>query len=125
MGFNQNICVTTSGMRILTLSPATAEWSEHAAPLPRPLITEFTNYGAMKTISDHPDLFQVRTPVNVNVFKSLLKDHPNSLFPLFVKSVCAGLCEGLWPWADSLSNTFPNTHDESCPMPIVKCLLWV
>ena len=112
-------------MRIFTLSPATAEWSEHAVPLPRPPITEFINYGAMKTISDHPDLFQVCTPVNINVFKSLLKDHPNPLFPHFVKSVCADLREGLWPWADSLSNAFPNTLDESCPMPMVKCLLWV
>ena len=98
----------------LSLSPATAEWSEHAAPLPRPPITEFTNFGARQTILEHPELFQVRTPINVDVFESLLKDHPN---PLFVKSVCTGLREGFWPWADSMSDAFPTTHDESRPMP--------
>ena len=97
-----------------SLSPATAEWSEHAAPLPRPPLTEFTNRSALKTISDHPDLFQVRSPVNVDVFEALLKDHPN---PLFVKSVCTGLREGFWPWADTLTDCFPTTHDESRPMP--------
>ena len=98
----------------LSMSPATAEWSEHASPLPRPSITEYTNYSAKKTISEHPELFQVRTPINVDVFEALLKDHPN---PLFVKSVCTGLREGFWPWADSLSDSFPTTHDESRPMP--------
>ena len=98
----------------LSMSPATAEWSEHASPLPRPPITEYTNYSAKKTISEHPELFQVRTPINVDVFEALLKDHPN---PLFVKSVCTGLREGFWPWADSLSDSFPTTHDESRPMP--------
>ena len=97
-----------------SLSPATAEWSEHAKPLPRPPITEFANYNAMKTISDHPNLFQVRSPINVDIFESLLKNHPN---PLFVKSICTGLREGFWPWADSLCESFPITHDESRPMP--------
>jgi hypothetical protein len=98
----------------LTLSPTTAEWSEHAKPLPRPPLSEILDPISSKTIADHPELFQVRTPINVDVFERLLVDHPN---PLFVKSVCDGLREGFWPWADTLSDGYPRTHDESRPMP--------
>ena len=41
-------------------------------------------------------------------------NHPN---PKFVTSVCTGLREGFWPWADTLAAGFPATHDESRPMP--------
>jgi hypothetical protein len=98
----------------LILSDTTAEWSERAKPLPRPPLSEILNSVSSKTIAEHPDLFQIRTPINVDVFESLLKDHPN---PLFVKSVCEGLREGFWPWADTLSDGFPVTHDEARPMP--------
>ena len=96
------------------LSPTTAEWSETARPLARPGLSEFANTAALKTISENPELFQVRTPIKIDVFESLLKDHPN---PNFVKSVCTGLREGFWPWADTMSSGFPVTHDESRPMP--------
>jgi hypothetical protein len=98
----------------LLLSDTTAEWSESAKPLPRPPLSEILNSVSSKTIAEHPDLFQIRTPINVDVFEDLLKDHPN---PLFVKSVCEGLREGFWPWADTLSDGFPVTHDEARPMP--------
>jgi hypothetical protein len=98
-----------------SLSPTTAEWSERAQPLPRPPISELSNPIVCKTISDNPDLFQVRSPVNVDVFESLLQHHPN---PSFVKSVCAGLREGFWPWADTQREGFPVTHDESRPTPV-------
>jgi hypothetical protein len=97
-----------------TLSPTTAEWSERARPLSRPGLSEFSNSAVLKTISDNPSLFQVRTPIKVDIFESLLKDHPN---PGFVRSVCTGLREGFWPWACTLNGTFPITHDESRPMP--------
>jgi hypothetical protein len=45
------------------LSPTTAEWSETAKPLPRPPLLEVLNPITSKTIADHPDLFQVRTPI--------------------------------------------------------------
>jgi hypothetical protein len=97
------------------LSPTTAEWSEHAKPLPRPPLSELLNPISSKTIANHPELFQIRTPIKVDVFEALLKDHPN---PLFVKSVCDGLREGFWPWADTLSEGRPKTHDASRPMPV-------
>ena len=96
------------------LSPTTAEWSERALPLPRPPRPELLNPIVSKTVTDHPDLFQVNTPINVDVFEDLLKFHPN---PDFVRSVCAGLREGFWPWADTLREGFPTTHDESKPTP--------
>jgi hypothetical protein len=97
-----------------SLSPTTAEWTESARPLPRPSLAEITNPVTRKTITDHPSLFQVRTPINVDVFEYLLRGHPN---PSFVKSVCTGLREGFWPWADTLNGLFPVTHDASRAMP--------
>ena len=94
----------------LSLSPTTAEWSETARPLPRPPLSEISNPFSSHTIANHPDLFQVLTPIKVDVFESLLKDHPN---PLFVKSVCDGLREGFWPWADTSKDGYPITHDKS------------
>ena len=67
-----------------------------------------------KTIADHPDLFQINTPVKVDVFESLLKHHPN---PAFVQSVCSGLREGFWPWANTGKGVFHTMHDESRPTP--------
>ena len=92
------------------LSPTTAEWSETARPLPRPPPGEVLNPIAFKTITDHPDLFQVHTPIKVDVFEALLKNHLNRPF---VNSVCAGLCDGFWPWADTMHEGLPVTHDES------------
>ena len=96
------------------LSPTTAEWSETAPPLPRPSPFELANSAARQTVADNPALFRVHTPIHVDVFENLLKRHPN---PEFVSSVCTGLREGFWPWADTLSGGFPTTHDESKPMP--------
>ena len=98
----------------LALSPTTAEWSKHASPLPWPSLSKVSNPAYLKTITDNPHLFQVLTPVKVDVFESFLKDHPDQPF---VRSVCAGLREGYWPWANTLNGEFPVTHDESQPMP--------
>ena len=97
-----------------SLSPTTAEWSETARPLPRPPPDEVLNPIAFKTITDNADLFQVHTPIKVDVFEALLKNHPNQPF---VRSVCAGLRDGFWPWADTLREDLPSTHDESRPTP--------
>ena len=93
-----------------TLSPTTVEWSETALPLPHPPLSETSNLLLNKTIADNPDLFQVLTPIKIDVFKSLLKNHLNLAF---VQSVCTGLREGFWPWADTLSRDFPLQHNES------------
>jgi hypothetical protein len=93
-----------------TLSPTTGEWSEHAKPLPHPPLSEIMNPVPSQTIADNPYLFQVSTPIKVDVFETLLVDHPN---PSFVKSVCTGLREGFWPWADTLQEGYPITHNKT------------
>jgi hypothetical protein len=69
-------------------SPTTiADWSERALPLPRPPRTEFENEMAVSTLTAHPDLFKIVTPINVDRFELLLADHPNRPF---VTSILAG-----------------------------------
>ncbi|KAG2750892.1 hypothetical protein P692DRAFT_20727707, partial [Suillus brevipes Sb2] len=88
----------------------TALWTESASPLPRPPPGEYSNFDALQTIHDHPALFEVSTPIKIDVFESLLVDHPNQPF---VCSVCTGLREGFWPFADTHPLEWPRTHDNS------------
>ena len=69
---------------------------------------------ARKTISENPGLFKIVTPINVDRFQELLVNHPN---PLFVASVCAGLRNGFWPWANTLKDGYPSIYDGSKPTP--------
>jgi len=85
----------------------TAEWSKTAVPLPRPPISELENPIVNATINSHAHLFAVKTPIKIDVFNSLLSDHPNRPF---VDSVLAGLREGFWPWANTLSPHLPPSH---------------
>ncbi|KAG2134460.1 hypothetical protein DEU56DRAFT_738472, partial [Suillus clintonianus] len=96
----------------------TALWTETAEPLPSPPASEFLNIEAIETIRSRPDLFRVDTPINVDVFQSMLENagHPN---PNFYHSVCAGLCQGFWPWADTHYGEYPSTWEESTPIPSV------
>jgi hypothetical protein len=71
-------------------------WTESAPPLPSPPSNELLNPIALKTIEDHPDLFKIVTPVDVDHLEHLLTAHPNR--PL-VSSICRGFREGFWPWA--------------------------
>jgi hypothetical protein len=98
-----------------TLS-GTAKWTETADPLPRPPPSEFLNSTALRTISNRPDLFAVNTPIDIDRFETLLTiaKHPN---PAFVKSVCQGLREGFWPWADTHYGVYPTTWDVPTPLP--------
>jgi hypothetical protein len=89
----------------------TAEWSEQAPPLPRPPSSELNNPIVNETITKHPNLFKIVTPIKVEVFERLLHDHPN---PAFVRSVVQGLTDGFWPWADTQKPGYPTTHN-ACP----------
>jgi hypothetical protein len=64
----------------------------------------------MKTIEENPHLFPIVTPINVDCFEELLATHPNQPY---VKSVCTALREGFWPWADTHTDEYPITHDNS------------
>jgi hypothetical protein len=59
---------------------------------------------------DHPELFHIVTPINVSVFCSYLNHHPNKCF---CESVCKGLVEGFWLWADIEKEGYLIIHDES------------
>lgn len=97
-----------------TLSSTTAEWTLWAQPLARPPLAETLNSPALSTLADHPELFRIITPINVDIFEAFLRTHPNQPF---VWSVCEGLRKGFWPWADTMREGFPATHDESRPVP--------
>ncbi len=65
-------------------------------------------------IRENPELFKIVTPINVDKFQSRLRGHPNQDF---VTSVCNGLREGFWPWANTLQPGYPLTHNNSYPTP--------
>jgi hypothetical protein len=92
-----------------TLSAALA--TETADPLPPPPPRSKLNVSAYTTIDNHPELFKIETPVNVDQFKAYLIDHPNQAY---VDSVCRGLRDGFWPWAThddpNLWKTYDNSH---------------
>jgi hypothetical protein len=94
-----------------------ANWTEIAKPLPTIPPFELENAEAVNTIKDNPELFKIITPVNVDRFEELLKTHPNRPF---VESVCKGLREGFWPWANTQHGTYPHIVDESLGMPQKK-----
>ena len=58
----------------------------------------------------HAHLFRITTPINVDCFQSLLSSHPNQPFVL---SVCRGLREGFWPFANTHYGEWPLTWDNS------------
>jgi hypothetical protein len=84
------------------------DWTERARPLPSVPITELLNATVMQTINNRPDLFKVVTPINIDRFETLLVSHPNRPF---VESVCRGLREGFWPWANTHHGEYPSTVD--------------
>lgn len=71
---------------------------------------ELDNPITSNTISSNPSLFRIVTPINVDHFESLLASHPNRQK---VDSICKGLREGFWPWADTSIEGYPTTHDAS------------
>jgi hypothetical protein len=94
--------------------PCLADWTETAKPLPSVPMKELANIHAMSTIRDHPHLFSIITPINVDRFEELLETHPNRPF---IESVCRGLREGFWPWADTHYEMYPIIVDEALGMP--------
>ncbi|KIL70715.1 hypothetical protein M378DRAFT_155654 [Amanita muscaria Koide BX008] len=78
-------------------------------PLPRPGPDELRPE-ILTTISEHPELFKIVTPIKIDRFKQLLATHPNQPF---VDSVITGLREGFWPFANTQPESYPLTHDAS------------
>ncbi|KIY53521.1 hypothetical protein FISHEDRAFT_68868 [Fistulina hepatica ATCC 64428] len=78
--------------------------------VPEPPEDEQMNLTALWTITEHPDLFKVDTPININCFREMLQMYPNQ--PL-VSSVCRSLREGFWPWASTGDRDYPKTYDNT------------
>ncbi|KAF8700479.1 hypothetical protein AX14_000774 [Amanita brunnescens Koide BX004] len=88
----------------------TVESTFISKPLPRPPAREF-RAEIKETITRHPHLFRIVTPIKISKFEELTKGHPNRPF---VKSVLAGLREGFWPFANTNpTGSYPLTHDAS------------
>lgn len=91
-----------------SLVTPSASITESLPPLPSPPIDDPSSAVAWRTIHDHPDLFQITTPINADRFEKLLESHPNRAL---VRSFIRGLKEGFWPMAEGdLSGTreFPE-----------------
>ncbi|KAF9458604.1 hypothetical protein BDZ94DRAFT_1284780 [Collybia nuda] len=95
----------------IALPYPTLLFSTYADPLLRPPLSMHLNHTVQSTIKENPDVFKITTPIKVDIFQSLLINHPNQDF---VQSVCDGLWYGFWPWAD-FPAYFPLTWDESRP----------
>ena len=80
-------------------SPHTADWTINATPLPSIPSNKHDDVITSETILNNPTLFQIVTPINIDLFESLLSTYPNQLFVILV---CRGLREGFWPWANTL-----------------------
>ena len=85
-------------------------WTEFTELLPSPPASEVDNLAALATIQSNPHLFHIVTPINVDRFQSLLSSHPNQPF---VGSVCRGLRQGFWPFANIHYGEWPLTWDNS------------
>ena len=96
-------------------SPNTSDWTLTAKPLVGPLQSALDDEIVTKTLNENPDLFEIITPIRVDVFEAYLATHPNQAF---VKSVCNGLRKGFWPWATVPFPGYPSTNDESKPTPL-------
>jgi hypothetical protein len=95
-------------------SPSVSDWTVTAEPLEGPPRSALDDEVTTRTVNENPHLFKIVTPVHVDVFEAYLATHPNQPF---VKSVCDGLREGFWPWADVPKAGYPTTNDESKPAP--------
>ncbi|KAI0037986.1 DNA/RNA polymerase, partial [Auriscalpium vulgare] len=82
--------------------------TETAEPIPGPPLSARTDPLALATLHDHPELFKIVTPINIDRFEALLTSHPNRPF---VESVLCGLREGFWPFAEGDPNAYPVTRD--------------
>jgi len=79
-----------------SLTPS-ASSTETALPFLYIPASELQNSSALQTISSLLDLFKIVTTVKAERLDELLTTHPNRAL---VDSVCLGLREGVWPFAN-------------------------
>ena len=84
-------------------------YTEITLPLPDVPASKLANTAAVAAISSHAYLFMIVMPIKTNRFETLLESHPNRLL---VESICRGLRQGFWPYANIDGNT-PTMWDNS------------
>jgi hypothetical protein len=89
--------------------PGVVEWSETAEPLPSPPMLPLS-HPFMTTIRTLPHLFQIVTPLDVDLFCFYLLSHQNDEF---VESVCKGFERGFWSWAPAEMKGYPMINDQA------------
>ena len=87
-----------------------AKYSIAADPVPQPPFGEGRFEVELRTIAEHPNLFKIVTPINVDALEALLINHPNRPF---VDSVMWSMRNGFWPWANPGTGEYPTTWDNS------------
>ncbi|PPQ82622.1 hypothetical protein CVT24_005472 [Panaeolus cyanescens] len=92
----------------------TAEWSITAPPLPSCPPSVLSDPIVLDTITRFHPLFQIITPIKIDVLAAYLVDHPNQLF---CNSVLSMLREGAWPFAE-IPPDYPPINDASVSLPM-------
>ncbi|KAF6747916.1 hypothetical protein DFP72DRAFT_584703, partial [Ephemerocybe angulata] len=87
------------------------EWTEFASPLPSPPPSVVEDVRAAQTIANYPHLFEIVTPIHVDVFEQSLLSHPNRPF---CDSVVHSLRDGFWPFA-SIPDDYPIIYEAPQP----------
>jgi len=80
------------------LTPA-ATYTETAAPLPDVPVVDLENDVVTNTLTNHPDLLKIVTPLNIDEMEKMLITHPNQVL---VESLLTGLRRGFWPSTDTM-----------------------
>ncbi|KAL1657620.1 hypothetical protein GGF50DRAFT_121663, partial [Schizophyllum commune] len=77
-------------------------------PLAEVPLNERQSEVALRIIRDHPHLFDVETPINIDRFEHLVIGHP---YRALVDSVVRPLRQGAWLWADTSDLALATTWD--------------
>ena len=87
-----------------------AAYTEIMPALPSPPENELNNEVANATIRNHPHLFQLVTPVNVDRLEQYLSSHPNQAL---AHSITLGFHQGFWPYTITENVPCPSIVDNS------------
>ena len=87
-----------------------AAYTEIMLALPSPPENELNNKAVHATIHDHPHLFQLVTPINIDHLEHYPSLHPNQALAC---SIILGLCQGFWPYAIMENAPHPSIVDNS------------
>ena len=87
-----------------------AAYTEIMLALPSPPENELNNEVVNATIHNHPHLFQLVTPINIDCLEQYLSSHPNQAL---AHSITLGFHQGFWPYAITENVPCPSIVDNS------------